>query len=90
MNNQRRMAIASVATQIETLISTLEHLVHQELHYFDNLPEAFRESEKGQRAEEAAGSLEEAKGDLENALDNLNDSVGKESMFLTVYVQTGC
>ena len=72
MNNERRKSIRAIMSQMETLGSIidsirdeLETLRDEESEYLDNMPEAFRDGERGERAQAAIDALEEVISTLE-------------------------
>lgn len=60
MNNQRRKEIADVLNELAALRSRVEDLQSEEQDYFDNMPENLQQSERGEKAEQAASRLEDA------------------------------
>lgn len=76
MNNTRRKEIAELVARIEAARSELDSIKDEidnqrdtEQEYRDNMPDAFGDGEKGQRAEEVIEHLEGAHSNLED-LDN--------------------
>ena len=59
MNKIRRSQIEKVIAKIEEAKSELEDILNDEQDYFDNMPESFQGSERGEAAEEAIGYMEE-------------------------------
>jgi hypothetical protein len=58
MNKDRRNRIANI-------ISDLDDILSEEQDAYDNLPESFQQSERGEKMQEAIDYLEEAKSSLE-------------------------
>ena len=63
--------------QLEELKSELETIRDEEQEAFENIPEAFCETERYTEAEEAAGNLDTAFGSLEEVLEYLSAAVGE-------------
>lgn len=72
MNKERRAALAALVQRIEEVVSEAETLRDEEQEYFDNMPEAFQDGERGQAAEAAAEAIDEAINQLEEAVEALN------------------
>ena len=68
MNNQRRKEIQAVLDELAALRSRVEDLQSEEQDYFDNMPENLQQSERGEKAEQAASRLEDAFDEIEEAL----------------------
>ncbi len=87
MNKVRREAlekliekIEEIQGDIEAVAEALENLRDEEDEYIDNMPDGIRESERGERAEEARdnmdGAIDElAAIDFENILDQITAAV---------------
>lgn len=81
MNNERRKQIETVKERIAALLemaeeikTDLEQIRDDEQEYFDNMPEAFQEGEKGERAEAAVSVLDDVISDIESLIDSDFDS----------------
>lgn len=72
MNKQRRISIEAITAKLEELKEELEMLQEEEQMAFDNLPESFQGSDRGQKMETCIDKLADAVSDLENAIDNLD------------------
>jgi len=73
MNNDRRAALTAIREkasglriQAEELKGDLEALRDEEHEYLDNMPESFRDGEKGEKAEAAVSALDDAISSLED------------------------
>lgn len=73
MNKVRRKAISLIIENLEAQKNAIEVVLDEEQEYFDNMPESFQDSERGDIAQEAIDSLESAIGSLEETIDYLND-----------------
>lgn len=60
MNNQRRKEIETVLDELAALRSRVEDLQNEEQESYDNMPEGLQQSERGEKAEQAASRLEDA------------------------------
>lgn len=72
MNNARRKEIAAVKARIEEMVAMRDEIIEQintiaeaEQEYFDNMPDSFRDGDKGEKADTAISRLQEASSDLE-------------------------
>jgi uncharacterized coiled-coil DUF342 family protein len=88
MNAERRKAIGKLVDQIDKLKGQIEdihneadNLLSEEQDYFDNMPESFKNSDRGETAQAAIDALSQAveelgSVDLDAAIDNLNEAMG--------------
>lgn len=60
MNNDRRKRIQAVLDELADFRSRVSDLQGEEQDYFDNMPENLQQSERGEKAEQAASRLEDA------------------------------
>jgi hypothetical protein len=67
MNKKRRETIDEAISLIEDARSLLNEARYGEQKYKDNLPESFRNGEKGERADDAISEIESAISHLANA-----------------------
>lgn len=77
MNNQRRKEIAAVLNDLADLRSRIETIQSDERDAYDNLPDGIKDSERGQKAEEACSRLEDALTAFDD-LTNIYDTTGFE------------
>lgn len=66
MNDKRRAAIRALFHRVTELRAELETVRDEEQDYYDNMPDSFRDGEKGDKAQEAVDALDEAVNGLEN------------------------
>lgn len=71
MNKDRRKAIREVIAKLETLRDEVESLLNEEQDYYDNMPEAFQNGDKGLAASDAISYMESASGYIDNAIEEL-------------------
>jgi FtsZ-binding cell division protein ZapB len=76
MNKQRRKAIQQAIDQITDLRTSVEEINTDEQDSFDNLPESFQDSEKGETIQEAIDFLETATGAIDEVIDYLEQAQG--------------
>jgi hypothetical protein len=76
MNDKRRKDIAKAADLIAQAITLLEIARDEEQDFYDNMPEAFQNGERGEKAQEAIGALETAVDEAGSIADNLNEITG--------------
>ena len=74
MNAVRRRKISRISEQLEQLKDQLEALLAEEQDAFDNIPEAFQETDRYMEAEEKLDYLDSAFGSLEEVIDNLAEA----------------
>jgi len=74
MNNQRRKEIKAVLDELAALRSRVEDLQNEEQDYFDNMPENLQQSERGEKAEQAASRLEDALTAFDEIEEALNEA----------------
>lgn len=60
MNEQRRKAIAAILNELSDLRGRTEELQNEEREAFDNMPEGLQQSERGEKADNAASLLDDA------------------------------
>lgn len=71
MNKARRTEINKIVEKLEELKADIEMLQEEEQECYDNMPEAFKYSEKGERAEEAIRAFDDTLDNLDDAIENL-------------------
>jgi len=76
MNKQRRKAIQQALDQLADIRSSVEEINTEEQDAFDNLPESFQDSERGETLQEAIDLLETAAGDIDEVIDALEQAQG--------------
>ncbi len=82
MNKNRRDKLRAVQSTLRLFISklsdskeVLESVKEEEQDSFDNLPECFQLSEKGEKMEEAIESIESALSDIESATESAEQAM---------------
>lgn len=82
MNANDRRTLRSILNTLHDLRSRmadaapdLDALASAEREKVENLPDGFRESDRGQEMEEQCDTLETAYSDLESALDSIEDAL---------------
>ena len=71
MNKQRREAIINLETKLEDIKFEILGLQEEEQEYYDNMPEPFQDSDKGEAAQTAIDCLESAVNSIIFILDDL-------------------
>ena len=73
MNKERRKELESIKTelestgsQIDTIKERLQAVIDAETESFDNLPDSFRDGERGEKAQAAIDSLQSAFDEIES------------------------
>ncbi|MDR1901173.1 MAG: hypothetical protein LBQ88_02670 [Treponema sp.] len=75
MNKERRKAIESCIEKINAVRDDLDNLKSEEEDYLDNMPDSFRNSDKGNMADNAISNLEEAINQLEEAVSSAESAL---------------
>lgn len=75
MNKERRKEIAAVIADVEQCQSLIRDIHSEEQDFFDNMPESFREGEKGERADAVVNHLDTAITNLDEAIEELHGAV---------------
>lgn len=82
MNNDRRKALKTLAEQVRELSGTLadiksalEELKGEEEEYKENMPESFKDGDKGQAADAAIDAMDSAVNGLDVDLDEVADFI---------------
>lgn len=60
MNKARRLSIMKTINSLQILKSDIENIQSEEQDAYDNLPESFQDSERGDRMQEAIDNLDDA------------------------------
>lgn len=83
MNNARRKELETIAGQVKEAIAVLEGLKtdveqaqSEEQDALDNLPDSFRDGEKGEKAQAAIEAMEEVMDKIQEAIDALEEVEG--------------
>lgn len=76
MNNPRRTQIRSAMDLILQARELLDDVRSGEQEAYDNMPESFQVSEKGERMENSIAILEDAAAELEDMESNLEEALG--------------
>lgn len=71
MNQKRRTQVSSVVDILEDCVTSLESICEEEQNAFDNLPESFRYSSRGEQMEEFLSTLADAIDSLNDVTDSL-------------------
>lgn len=71
MNKTRRKALQGILDKLEGLQEDLQTIQEQEEEYRDNMPEAFQETERYEKADVACDALSDAITALEEAAENI-------------------
>lgn len=74
MNKERRKAIEDVRLRLDAARADIEQLKDDEQSFYDNMPDAFRDGQKGDTAQEAIDNLDEAMCSVDEAMSKLEDA----------------
>ena len=75
MNKQRRKELDTIYRKIEYLMQDLETVCGEEQDAYDNLPESFQESDRGETMYNAIDNMESALSSLGEAMDYILEAV---------------
>lgn len=75
MNKQRRKEIEEITAQMQDLRDRLEAVMDEEQDSYDNLPESFRNGERGEAMYDAIDNLSSALGSIDEALDYAQSAI---------------
>jgi hypothetical protein len=71
MNANRRKQIQDAIKRLEDIASEIDSIKNDEQDYYDNLPENFQNSEKGESSQSATDSLDNAFNAVEESIQEL-------------------
>lgn len=74
MNNTRRKKLRELIEKTEGIKQEIEELRTEEEEYYNNMPEAFQDGEKGDRAQTAIEYLDEAMTAAGDVIENLTSA----------------
>ncbi|WP_302257407.1 hypothetical protein [uncultured Alistipes sp.] len=74
MNNTRRKSLRRLIEKTEGLKLDIEELRTEEEEYYNNMPEAFQDGEKGDRAQTVIEYLDEAMTAAGDVIENLTSA----------------
>lgn len=75
MNKSRRKHLEKLTETIEEAKEALDVLLEEEQEYYDNMPESFQDSEKGESSYDAIDSMNSALSSLEDAVDYIREAI---------------
>lgn len=73
MNAANRKKLAALVEQLEVIRSAVEDEKSDEEGKMDNLPDSFRDGEKGEKMQEAVDALDSAMDNLQSAIDDIQN-----------------
>ena len=75
MNNKRRLNLSGVVDLLNQAIDRLEDISSEESEAFDNLPESFQNSERGESMENVISILDDSVEQLNEAVTSLEEII---------------
>lgn len=75
MNKTRRKELQLVIDELENQKARVIELLAEEQEYYDNMPEAFQEGERGQQSQSAIDALESVEGSIDEAIQNIEEAI---------------
>lgn len=74
MNNTRRKHLRDLIEKMEGIKSEIEEIRTEEEEYYNNMPEAFQDGDKGDRAQTVIEYLDEAMTAADDVIENLTSA----------------
>lgn len=74
MNNTRRKHLRDLIEKMEGIKSEIEEIRNEEEEYYNNMPEAFQDGDKGDRAQTVIEYLDEAMTAAGDVIENLTSA----------------
>lgn len=74
MNNTRRKSLRELIEKTEGIKQEIEEIKTEEEEYYNNMPEAFQDGEKGDRAQTVIEYLDEAMTAAGDVIENLTSA----------------
>ena len=74
MNNTRRKHLRDIIEKMEGMKSEIEEIRTEEEEYYNNMPEAFQDGDKGDRAQTVIEYLDEAMTAAGDVIENLTSA----------------
>ena len=74
MNNTRRKPLRDLIEKTESIKSEIEEIRTEEEEYYNNMPEAFQDGDKGDRAQTVIEYLDEAMTAAGDFIENLTSA----------------
>ena len=74
MNNARRKHLRDLIEKMEGIKSEIEEIRTEEEEYYNNMPEAFQDGDKGDRAQTVIEYLDEAMTAAGDVIENLTSA----------------
>ena len=74
MNNTRRKHLRDLSEKTEGIKSEIEEIRTEEEEYYNNMPEAFQDGDKGDRAQTVIEYLDEAMTAAGDVIENLTSA----------------
>lgn len=74
MNHARRKQIADITEILDAQLSLIEDVKSDEEESFENMPESFRDGERGEAAQAAIDALDSAASSVQEAIDCLGEA----------------
>lgn len=75
MNKSRRATLNMIANALQELKSQLETVRDEEQDAFDNMPESFQESERGETMQEMIDNMDYANDSLDDAISYISEVI---------------
>lgn len=77
MNKTRRNVVRDLIARLEAIAAEINEIKDQEQTYFDNMPEAIQDGERGEAAENAISALEDALSSIDEVAGSLQEAIGE-------------
>ena len=73
MNNNRRKQLQAIREELQDIYERLDTLCDEEWAAYDNLPEPFQDSERGEEMQSAISTLESVSDQVSEAADEIGE-----------------
>ena len=73
MNNNRRKQLQAIREELQDIYERLDILCDEEWAAYDNLPEPFQDSERGEKMQSAISTLESVRDQVWEAADEIGE-----------------
>lgn len=73
MNNNRRKQLQAIREELQDIYERLDILCDEEWAAYDNLPEPFQVSERGEKMQSAISTLESVRDQVSEAADEIGE-----------------
>lgn len=73
MNKEQRERLSKILDELNVALNDIDEIKDEEEVKYDNLPDPFRDGEKGEAIQDGISALEDAYSYLDDAISSIND-----------------